>query len=239
MLATCDRLNKGVGESLLHKLEIVEAPTSKGGAVARAVQQLMMLNTSGHTRSGLMLHKAKHYVQKRGKPKPIPKPEGQKGPDVNCKYCGQTHEKAKKKCPAFGKTYSKCSKPNHFATVCQSKAKQVNQLEAEDEDSSTEEVLLVADNKALSKIFVTMLVNRTPLKFQVNSGTTCNVIPAASVPQGVHLEQSEMMLALYNKSTIHALGKCQIRLINPKKQEEVQSTFGWSSMMLQQCHYLA
>ena len=102
-----------------------------------------------------------HCVQKRGKPKPKPKPKGQKGPDVNYKYCAKNDEKPKKKCPAFGKTCSKCSKPNNFATVCQSKAKQVNQLEAEDEDSSTEEVL-VADNKALSKIFVTMLVNITP-----------------------------------------------------------------------------
>lgn len=40
MLATCDRINKGVGESLLYKLEVVGAPISKGGAVARAVRQL-------------------------------------------------------------------------------------------------------------------------------------------------------------------------------------------------------
>ena len=40
MLATRDSINKGVEESLIHKLRIVEAPFSKGGAVAWAVQQL-------------------------------------------------------------------------------------------------------------------------------------------------------------------------------------------------------
>lgn len=40
MLATCDRINKGTGESLLHKLEVVGAPITKGGAVARAVHQI-------------------------------------------------------------------------------------------------------------------------------------------------------------------------------------------------------
>lgn len=40
MLATCDRINKGIGESLLYKLEVVGAPVTKGGAVARAVRQL-------------------------------------------------------------------------------------------------------------------------------------------------------------------------------------------------------
>lgn len=40
MLATCDRINKGIGESLLHKLEVVGAPISRGGRVARAIQQM-------------------------------------------------------------------------------------------------------------------------------------------------------------------------------------------------------
>ena len=70
-----------------------------------------------------------------------------------------------------------------------------------------------------------MLVNRTPLKFQVDSGATCNVMPSASVPQGVRLEHSEMKLALYNQSTIHALGKCKIRLINPKNRKKYRVHF--------------
>ena len=35
-----------------------------------------------------------------------------------CKYCGRTHPVQKELCPAFGKSCSKCGKPNHFSTVC-------------------------------------------------------------------------------------------------------------------------
>ena len=37
-----------------------------------------------------------------------------------CRYCGGTHEKLK--CPAYGKTCTKCSKKNHFAKVCRSRS---------------------------------------------------------------------------------------------------------------------
>lgn len=40
MLATVDRINKGVGESLHYKLEVVGAPVAKGGAVAQSIRQL-------------------------------------------------------------------------------------------------------------------------------------------------------------------------------------------------------
>ena len=35
-----------------------------------------------------------------------------------CKFCGRRHDRGR--CPAYGKTCTKCSKLNHFATVCRS-----------------------------------------------------------------------------------------------------------------------
>ena len=48
----------------------------------------------------------------------------------NCKFCGKSHRYGK--CPAFGKTCSKCSKKNHFAAVCKTK-NAVQELEEEKE----------------------------------------------------------------------------------------------------------
>ena len=41
----------------------------------------------------------------------------------DCRFCGQTHEKERSKCPAFGKICSACQKENHFALKCSQKKK--------------------------------------------------------------------------------------------------------------------
>ncbi|PAA68329.1 hypothetical protein BOX15_Mlig030097g1 [Macrostomum lignano] len=35
-----------------------------------------------------------------------------------CKFCGREHERGKEKCPAWGKSCTKCGKANHFAKQC-------------------------------------------------------------------------------------------------------------------------
>ena len=35
-----------------------------------------------------------------------------------CKYCSRKHERGMEKCPAYGKTCTKCSNQNHFSYVC-------------------------------------------------------------------------------------------------------------------------
>lgn len=117
-----------------------------------------------------------HQVQKHSKPKQKTKPfnpKSFKSQDISCKYCGQKHERAK--CPAYGKKCGNCSKPNHFAAVCLSKAHKVNKLEESDGSTTEEEILLVTDKRATSKIFVTMFVQGIAKKFQVDSGATCNM----------------------------------------------------------------
>ena len=39
----------------------------------------------------------------------------------NCDFCGQSHKKGKKNCPAFGKICDNCGGKNHFKNVCKSK----------------------------------------------------------------------------------------------------------------------
>ena len=40
----------------------------------------------------------------------------------DCKFCGKEHERLKERCPAWGKTCSRCRKPNHFAVKCRQAA---------------------------------------------------------------------------------------------------------------------
>ena len=38
--------------------------------------------------------------------------------DLKCDYCGWSHKRGKRNCPAYGKTCEKCGGRNHFRTVC-------------------------------------------------------------------------------------------------------------------------
>lgn len=67
---------------------------------------------------------------------------------VECKFCGRTHERSKRKCPAFGKKCKKCGKENHFAAKCKArpeirKKKPVHNVT--ECDSEYEDILCVKD----------------------------------------------------------------------------------------------
>ena len=47
----------------------------------------------------------------------------------NCRYCGRQYPP--RKCPAYGKQCSNCSKKNHFAAVCQQRTRTANEINVE------------------------------------------------------------------------------------------------------------
>jgi hypothetical protein len=61
----------------------------------------------------------------------------------NCGKCGTKYQK--RNCPAFGKTYHKCKKPNHFQKFCKSKVtrRNVHHLEEDSCDSEEEDNFFV------------------------------------------------------------------------------------------------
>ena len=143
--------------------------------------------------------------QKESSKKPkAPKENGKDPKDqlsVECKYCGNKHERKRDKFPAYGKTRSCCGKANHFAAKCfknsrepkkkrsqKFKRKKVNQLDdiAESSYSSEEEILSVSldctanavnMSKFKNKIFAHMEIAKELVKKQVDSGASCNVLP--------------------------------------------------------------
>ncbi|PIK60373.1 hypothetical protein BSL78_02671 [Apostichopus japonicus] len=142
----------------------------------------------------------------------------------NCKFCGKKHELQKLKCPAYGKTCTSCGKQNHFASKCtnkdsfKQKAKFVRQVEVESDEnesdslcsSSEESVLSVTlegevncvnfdkDSPFETKIFATLEVNGNPIKMQVDSGATCNVIADKHLPPEVVVKQTNQKLTMYS-----------------------------------------
>ncbi|KAK5866505.1 hypothetical protein PBY51_020693 [Eleginops maclovinus] len=157
---------------------------------------------------------------------------------VSCMFCGKTHERNKAKCPAFGKRCKKCGKENHFAVRCKSntekwkRGKQVHYVTEEDSDDyedvmtvNTTEILTktgneTRDDKAKnSQLFAGMLVGKELVKFQIDCGATCNVIPINLLNPDTQMERTKKVLIMYNKTKLHPLGKCKVKVRNPRNHK--------------------
>ena len=156
---------------------------------------------------------------------------------VECKYRGRNHEKSRDKCLAFGKKCNKCGRENHFAAVCKrelkwKKKENVNRVkEAEDlQDSSDDEycfmvsvghakeesVNAITKQPFKTKILARMKVEGQSIRFQVDSGATCNVISRRDLPKNCRIVKSKQILNMFNGTQMKSLGKCFINLVNPK-----------------------
>jgi hypothetical protein len=134
-----------------------------------------------------------------------------------CKFCGGQHERNRSKCPAYGKTCSNCKRRNHFAKVCR-RGNSVHQIEAE-YDLYTVNVNTVNQINHAPSVYATMLVNDKPVKFQIDSGARCNVIPYDLLDDESRcqlLTHKQPVLTMYNNATIKSLGICDVNLTNAK-----------------------
>jgi hypothetical protein len=84
------------------------------------------------------VNKVDHKQSRRQFQKVVPRPKTCQ----ECLFCGRTHERDRKKCPALGKTCTKCQKKNRFAHCCKSYASSSNKVNEICVESSSEEELL-------------------------------------------------------------------------------------------------
>lgn len=145
-----------------------------------------------------------------------------------CTYCGySTHGPSKEDCPANGKTCMKCKGKNHFAAVCRTKPK-VHHMEHNIGNDNEEEyytiksvelqpsVHTVNSSKCPSQIYANMHVEGHTVKFQLDSGATCNIIPSKYVNNSEHsVVDKGQKLCMYNKTTVKPLGSTVLKMINP------------------------
>jgi len=167
--------------------------------------------------------------------KMIPKRNTQKhttaptrGPKQKCKFCGYEHERDKLKCPAWGKKCNLCGEQNHFSSRCP-KRKRVNHVN--EEYSSTEEYIdsvtvNTVDNKEDNtdkEVYAEMLVNDTPVRFQVDSGASVNLITEQFAP--AKLNPTKTVLVMWNKAEVRPMGTCRLTVRNPKNRKKYSVEF--------------
>ena len=114
-----------------------------------------------------------------------------------CKYCSRKHERGMEKCPAYGKTCTKCSNQNHFRSVClktvttprkvqpqkdmQRSKPEVHAVHKDLQPSSEDElwVLSFAEQvNAISndkgRIYAAMEIGNKTVEMQIDTGVSCN-----------------------------------------------------------------
>ncbi|XP_062508014.1 uncharacterized protein LOC134184356 [Corticium candelabrum] len=67
-----------------------------------------------------------------------------------------------------------------------------------------------------NRLYANLHVKRWQIKFQIDTGATCNVIRRQEVPISTRLEQTKQVLTLYDGSRIKPLGRCTLGVRNPK-----------------------
>ncbi|CAI5678464.1 unnamed protein product [Oreochromis niloticus] len=165
--------------------------------------------------------------------------------EISCRFCGRAHERLKSKCPAYGKKCKKCGKENHFAIACRSKSRQsengkkVHTVTEQDSDSCEDIMTVTAmtetavevnqikesDMKKREQLFAGMMIGNSLVKFQVDCGATCNVIPINLLNPNIKMEHTDKVLVMYNKSRLCPLGKCNVKLTNPRNNKKYRVEF--------------
>ena len=191
-----------------------------------------------------MLASGRRSYQQKSKPKSSNSKKKSQGKDRKsgttggsvekgkCANCGLQHEANREKnCPAFGRRCSRCQKMNHYARCCKSKSAEVRQIAAEDSDSSYEHLMVITDSESVraveespqynKQMFATMdLVRGRSVRFQLDTGATCNVIRRADLPPDQKVEPSATTLSLFNQATLRPEGRCKLRFRRKKYEGE-------------------
>lgn len=167
-----------------------------------------------------------------------------KDKEISCRYCGRTHERRKSKCPTYGKKCKKCGKDNHFAVTCRSKTgpnehrKALHTVTGQESDScedimtvtaikqTTETVNQIREKQSQTEqLFAVMMIENKLARFQIDCGATCNIIPINLLNPDVKMEHTDKVLVMYNKSRLCPLGKCRVKMINPRNRKKYRVEF--------------
>lgn len=134
-----------------------------------------------------------------------------------CGNCGWRHDlQRRESCPAHGKTCNKCHKLNHFAAKCRSRNfPTVRPVTGTEESEDTNEIFQMhtASRNLDDSQFVTLrLVSGNYVRFLVDSGVQCNVIPLGIYKKATkdkalkHVTSAQMRITAYGGATLPVVG---------------------------------
>lgn len=101
------------------------------------------------------------------------------------------------------------------------KGKTVHAVTESDEESyedilcvTAETVNTVTEDKQRppSNFFAAMLLGEEQVKFQLDCGASCNIIPVNLLNTATQIKKTEKVLVMYNKCTLQPLRKCKVKL---------------------------
>ena len=200
-------LDDCIKEGRANETSEVQAVDMEGGATSESVNKVSTYKERNRSK-----HK-KHPPSHEKSSKPDQK-QNSGNRSVLCRNCGGKwpHQGGMNKCPAKGHTCFKCSKVNHFASVCRSSRrqtsskKQVNRVD-ECEDADEEYVFAVTAGKTVPYTHVTVLGRR--IKFMIDTGSSINIINNQTYEalQKPKLSQSKTKIIPYGgEKSLEALG---------------------------------
>ena len=92
-----------------------------------------------------------------------------------CERCGTGHNK-QQLCPAMGAQCRKCGCKNHFAKMCRTKTRPLYGIQT-DEDDYVSTDMFIGTIQQPREWQITLPLNNQRLKFKIDTGAQCNVIP--------------------------------------------------------------
>lgn len=240
-----DRIICGVSDSGLRErlLRVADLDLDKCIQVCRATEVSKEQNkeiepqAAGASVHTVNSHK-KNFKKQPQKPQRHQQQQQNRQDSSQCKYCGSRHVKGKRNCKAYGHQCGKCGKLHHFEKVCNSTKSSVHQIqESVESDSDDYYSIYSVDLRNLSesinainqatenKVFATLSVNGQYVKFQVDSGATCNILPHKYLSDKNIITKTDQILSMYNNTTIKPLGKCHLKFTNPKNGGKYKADF--------------
>ena len=150
-------------------------------------------------------------VQKTGKPVKVLTKKKQA---TSCKRCGQKHESAPKKYPAYGQICFKCKGKNHFASQCFSKKRHTVEDSGSDTDSEGYLIQEVTDSSNNNEWISTVQVNGSLIPLKVNILSLSDYKGLASRPK---LTKKSVLLRAYNGNKIPTSGVCRVKVTSQDK----------------------
>ena len=130
----------------------------------------------------------------------------------SCGRCGRKHD-TKEQCPAKDKACRHCKKVGHFEVVCRSKNQSQGSKNNVHSVTQGEDEMFVGMIGEVNKIDKTwndtVVINNVPVKFQLDTGAKCNIIPHGTFKMlncREALKESRVQLRSYSGHIIKSLG---------------------------------